>query len=89
MGSEMCIRDRIPASSKQVQQAAENLQNDQDYAASGLGGANSNSAARAVADQAAGQPVELPGSRIKVGESSHDEINFEEPELGYRSGEGF
>lgn len=80
---------QIPASSKQVQQAAENLQNDQDYAASGLGGANSNSAARAVADQAAGQPVELPGSRIKVGESSHDEINFEEPELGYRSGEGF
>ena len=68
----------IPASSSAVRQAAESLVPNQYYSVLGPDGANSNSAARAVADRAAGQPVPLPGRRLKPAESSYDEIRFEE-----------
>lgn len=48
-----------------------------DYAASGIGGVNSNSAAQAVADDAAGTDVDTPGDRMAPGVGSADEVDFD------------
>ncbi len=67
---------KIPASDGDVRRAVRDLKANQDYSATGIGGANSNSAARAIADRAAGTPIPLPGKRLKLGQSSFDELEF-------------
>ena len=68
----------IPATDATVNDLASRLIEDQDYAAfAGPFGANSNSAAQAIADTAAGAPVPIPdGPRISPGAGSADEIGF-------------
>gem|GEM_PF-2751524 len=68
----------IPASSSAVRSAAAALIENQDYSAiSGPFGANSNSAAQAVANRAAGFPLAIPGApRIAPGAWSWREIQF-------------
>ena len=69
---------RIPASSFAVRSAAAALIENQDYSAiAGPFGANSNSAAQAVANRAAGFPLAVPGApRIAPGAGSWREIQF-------------
>jgi hypothetical protein len=69
---------RIPASSPKVQSVASALIENRDYSAlSGPFGANSNSAAQAVANRAAGHALSVPGSpRLAPGVGSWREIQF-------------
>ena len=70
---------RIPASPASVRTAAGALIENQDYSAiSGPFGANSNSAAQAIGNRAAGFPLDVPGwpSRISPGAWSWREIEF-------------
>jgi uncharacterized protein RhaS with RHS repeats len=70
---------RIPTPDSVVKLYAEALTEDQDYSAiSGPIGANSNSAAQAVANAAANRKLPTPGKgRISPGAGSWDEINFD------------
>jgi len=68
----------INAADVVVETYANHLIENQDYAAiAGLFGANSNSAAQAIANRAAGVPVPTPGGwRLSPGAGSWDEIQF-------------
>ena len=73
----------IPASDSAVDVAANALMENLDYAASaGLFGANSNSAAQAVANEAAGRPVAAPGPRKPHGAGSSGKIGFDKNKDG-------
>jgi RHS repeat-associated protein len=68
---------RIPASSARVESFANALIENQDYSlAAGAFGANSNSAAQAIANRAAGFALPVPGGRWSVGARSWREIQF-------------
>ena len=69
----------IPASDAKVEATANSLIENQRYSAvSGPFGANSNSAAQAVANESAGKNVPTPdGKRVSPGAGSWDEIEFD------------
>jgi RHS repeat-associated protein len=77
----------IPATDQQVDESANSVLEDQDYSAatSVLGintGVNSNSAAQAVANDAAGKPVSPPGTRTPRGAEAAGRVQFDKNKDG-------
>ena len=68
----------IPASDQKVEQSTSAVMENKDYSAiAGPFGVNSNSAAQAVANDAAGQEVETPGDRLAPGVGSADDVDLD------------
>lgn len=68
----------IPASDQKVEQSTSAAMANKDYSAiAGPFGVNSNSAAQAVANDAAGQGVDTPGDRLPPGSGSADDVDFD------------
>lgn len=75
---EMAVHEsKIDAPDNKVQQNATSMIEDQDYAASGLGGVNSNSAATAIAEESSGKQMDPPGDRAAPAANSSDKIQFD------------
>jgi RHS repeat-associated protein len=72
----------IPATDAETDAAAGAVMENKDYASTAIGGVNSNSAAQAEADEAAGEPVGAPGTRLPVGASSSEDVDFDKDEDG-------
>jgi len=69
----------IPATDATVDKSASSVMENKDYAKVPLTNseANSNSAAQAVANDAAGEAVPAPGNRIPVGAGNADAVDFD------------
>ncbi len=72
----------ISATDQAVDESADAVMENQDYAATGIGGVNSNSAAQAVANDASGQEVLTPGDRWTPGSGSADKVDFDKDKDG-------
>ncbi len=72
----------IPATDEDVKLSADSVDSgSQRYSATTINaravGVNSNSAAKAVSDRAAGQPVQVPGGRAAVGAGAAEDVRFQ------------